>query len=183
MKKKLLVLLVATFVALTSLQAGATPISVNQWYGFGFAGATSPLTDGSGFVLPTNPAGIAAPATPWTFTLANPGTLTVLDLFDSVDRFELFDFGASLGLTSVPTGGGACGSDITCALADLDYSRGIFNLAAGLHSITGTQVAGVPGAGAFRVSARTTAVPAPSSILLFVLGLGLVAGVRLRRRN
>lgn len=183
MKKKLLVLLVATFVALTSLQAGATPISVNQWYAFGFTGANNALTDGSVAVLPTNPPGIAAPAPAWTFDLANPGTLTVLDLFDSVDRFELFDSGGSLGSTSVPTAGGACDSDITCALADLDYSRGIFALAAGLHSITGTQVAGVPGAGAFRVSARTTAVPAPSSILLFVLGLGLVAGVRLRRRN
>lgn len=180
--KSLCASLVAVCLALGSMAVAATPITVGQWYEFGFYGPATPLTDGTGLVPTTNPVAAIAPDPAWTFTLSAPGTLTFLDLFNSTDQFEIFNFGASLGLTSVPTlGGGGCGNDIACALANLDYSRGIFNLAAGSYSITGTQTLGDAGAGVFRVAAAT--VPEPGSMLLLVLGLGLAGGLLLVRRR
>src|SRR5690606_35581913 len=112
------------------------------WYTFGFEGVGTDLVSSDGFTLGTNPASIDTPDGPWTFTLAAPGTLTVLDGFLSTDRFELFDNLVSIGTTSAPIDGGTCGSDISCALGDSRYSSGIFALAAGDHSLTGTQTLG-----------------------------------------
>ena len=108
--------------------ASAGPINVGQLYGMGFNGVGSSLTGiGSSFTPPSNPTGIDPGAAPWTFSLVNPGVLTVIDLFQSSDEFEIFNFGSSLGTTSAATSGGSCGSDFTCALADKNYSRGVFN--------------------------------------------------------
>lgn len=178
--KMLLASLVATCIALTSLGAGATPITVGPWYEFAFGGPGTALVNGAG-TSATVPASLTAPDPPWTFTLSTAGTLTVLDLFISADQFEIFNFGLSLGLTSVPTSGGACGGNIACALADLDYSRGIFNLAAGSYSITGLQTIGTPGAAVFQVT--TAAVPEPGTLLLFILGIGLSGGLWFIRRT
>ena len=117
-----------------------------------------------------------------SFTLAKAGVLTVLDLFLSVDQFQIFDSTLGLlGLTSTPTDGAGCGSDFTCSLADARYSRGIFNLAAGTYSISGIQVAGIGGAGAFIV--QTSAVPLPAALPLLALGLGGLAAIRRRRKS
>ncbi len=163
------------------MAVAATPITVGPWYEFGFYGPATALTNGTGTTPTTNPVAAMAPDPAWTFTLSAPGTLTVLDLFNSTDQFEIFNFGASLGLTSAPTSGASCGGDIACALADSRYSIGIFNLAAGSYSITGTQTLGTAGAGVFQVASAT--VPEPGSTLLLVLGLGLAGGLLLVRRR
>lgn len=172
-------MLAAMAVAALPMAANAAPVSVDTWYNFGFDGVGTDLRDGSGTTLGTNPDAVEAPAGPWTFTLTSAATLFVLDLFLSVDQFELFNFGSSLGLTSVATSGGACSNDITCAIGDLDYSRGAFALAAGDYSITGTQVQGISGAGAFII--ETAAVPVPAAGVLLFGALGMLGAVRLRK--
>lgn len=177
--QKILSLVAALLISTVPLAAKADPILVNQLYGFGFGGVGSALTSSTGFIQPTNPPGIVSPDAPWTFTLASPGTLTFLDLFLSVDQFEIFDnILGSLGVTSAPIDGGTCGSDFTCALADARYSRGIFALAPGSYSITGLHVAGQSGAGAFIVE---TTVPEPGTLAL--LGLALAGFAASRRRK
>lgn len=167
MKRALAILAVAT----TPMAAGAAPVSLDTWYGFGFGDVGSGLTSGTGFIMGTNPVATPAPDGPWTFTLTSAATLFVVDLFLSLDRFELFNAGTSLGLTSAPTDGGGCGSDITCAISDGRYSRGSFFLTAGDYSITGTHVAGTPGAGAFIIQPAAVPVPAAGGLLLGALGV------------
>ncbi len=171
--------------AMSARQADATPVSVNTWYEFGFNGVGSALGSGIGTVPATNaPDGnpiVQVDDAPWTFSLAAPAQLTVLDLFNSVDEFGIFDNGNPIGATSVPVDGGTCDSNITCALGDFRYSRGFFALGAGFHSLTGTQIAGIPGAAVFEISA-IRAVPEPASLGLLgaaLAGLGLLS----RRRN
>src|SRR5207249_508896 len=84
----------------------------------------------------TNPVADQTKAPPWTFS--GPATITVLDLFLRGDRFELLDNAVSQGQTSVVVndGGGTCSNNIGNCLADLTYSRGVFVLGAGNHSLT-----------------------------------------------
>jgi len=180
--KKMKLWLAAMAVATMPAMASAAPVNIDTWYGFGFGGVGTDLTAGAGFVMGTNPDAVEAPAGPWEFTLTKKAVLRVLDLFIPVDQFEMFNFGASLGTTSAPSGGfGSCDSDITCALADAEYSRGEFLLKKGSHSITGTQVAGIPGAGAFIIDTADVPVPAAGGLLFGALGL--IGALRLRKRK
>ena len=162
--------------------ARASTVSVGQWYTFGFGGAGSSLSSGSGFILGTNPSSIAAPDPNWEFTLASGGTLLVLDGFESVDQFQISDLGSIIGTTSSPVSGSSCGSDITCALNDPNFSRATFALGAGSHSITGTALQSplLGGAGFFFISAA--AVPEPSTWAMMLVGFGAI-GFSLRRRR
>ncbi|MEC9434874.1 MAG: hypothetical protein VYD87_18375 [Pseudomonadota bacterium] len=166
-------------------QAQATPVALDTWYTFGFSGAGSSLSSGSGYALGTNPSALAAPDPAWTFLLpSGGGTLTVVDLFISSDRFMLFDFGSGIGSTGSFVEGGSCDSDISCALADSRYSRGVFSLGAGSHSITGQQTEGAGGAAAFMVSASGGApVPLPAAFGLQAGVAALLAGGALLRRR
>jgi hypothetical protein len=161
--------------------ASASPILVDgSWHEFSFDLAVSPVS-GCGGCLPTNPVAEQGTVPPWTFSGA--ATLTVVDVFTPGDRFEVFDFGASLGTTSVVpnVGFSACGGDIECALADPSFSQLVVNLGSGAHSITlhVIQNVGVSNGGAavFRVS--PAAVPEPGMLLL--VGVSLAA-VRVRRQ-
>ncbi|MEP7364097.1 MAG: PEP-CTERM sorting domain-containing protein [Acidobacteriota bacterium] len=164
-------LFLATLVLTSSPAFSAAIATDGTYYEFGFAGVGSSGTACAG-CTPTNPASDPTVDPPWTFS--GPGTLFVLDLFLSVDQFDLYDFGVLLGTTSVPTSGGGCGNDIACAILDAQYSRGTFLLGGGNHSLTIVQTAGQTGAAVFSVNAGE--VPEPSSYALLGLGLAALLG-------
>jgi hypothetical protein len=156
--------------------ASASPIGFDQWYTFGFFNVGDPLISGTGFVLGDR--SVAAPDPAWTFTCpASHCKIRITDGFLAVDQFELFDFGVSLGLTSVPSGdfGHTCGTDELGCLADAQMSHGFFTVGAGDHSLTGFHRAGIEGAGFLIVK-----VPEPATVLLIALGL-LMLGLSRRR--
>ena len=106
--------------------------------------------------------------------------LTVTDAFSSGDRFELRDFGASIGFTSVPAAPQVdCGDDPVVCLATVGMSIGSFALAAGNHSITliPSLAPGGGGAGYLQV----TGIPEPGTLLLAALGLLGLLSQRARR--
>ena len=176
MKKVLLGFFVVFALAGT---ASAGPIAVDgPWYEFGFAGVGSPGGDCSG-CSGTVPASVNAGNAPWTFS--GPATVTVLDLFLSGDRFELFDNLVSVGITSAPVAGDDCSGNIACALADPDFSRLVVSLGAGNHSLTINTLASPFGGGAAVFQVRT---PEPTSMLLLGSGLaGVAARIRRRRKT
>ena len=96
------------------------------------------------------------------------------------DRFELFDGGVSLGLTSLvaTSSTSLCVDPVTC-LADPLLSHGAFLLGAGSHSLTGIVTDSPHGGGGvfFEIT-----VPEPGSAALIGLALGIVAVVRRRSR-
>jgi hypothetical protein len=169
---------VAAGCLIASTPVSATPILTETWYEFLFGGVGSALSACSSCTPGTNPDSTYAPDAPWTFTLTGPAELVVTDAFVSVDQFELFDFGSSLGATSAPTAGGACGSDITACLADPNYSHGSYLLGAGDHSISGTTLLSGAGGGAAFFIVR--AVPEPGTWMMMLFGFAAV-GLGMRR--
>jgi hypothetical protein len=179
-KRSLITLALCALPILAVPQAEAAAITPGVYYEFGFDGVGSALGDCSGCTA-TVPASVNAGSAPWEIILTGPAVLTVLDLFLSVDRFEIFNNAGSIGQTSVPVAGGTCGGDIACALADVNYSRGIFNLVAGSYSFTGIQTAGQVGAGVFRV--ELAPIPLPAGILLLLTGMTALGGLAIRRKQ
>src|SRR6266481_5981830 len=101
----------ALAIAFTTL-ASAGPIPLGTFHEFAFTTAGTPAT-GCDPADPAGPFCIPSSGTPTNFINAPPWTflapvqgaiLTVTDAFQAGDRFQVFDFGASIGLTSVPTG-------------------------------------------------------------------------------
>ena len=156
-------------------QANATAVTTGVWYEFGFNTASgSPLISGAGFVPLVNAPGgapIVQVGTPaWTITSTTPLRLTVQDLFEPIDQFQMFNQGASLGLTSAPSNNTDlnCSNDIIACIASPGNSRGTFILAAGAESLTGDRLCTncVAGAAVFELDP----VPAPKLSPLPVLG-------------
>lgn len=181
MKKFVQAALIASGLALASSGAQAGAIVTDQWYEFNFgaAGTFAGSCDGSCVPSSGTPTTFAD-VPPWTFTSPSGGSVfTVTDAFLAVDRFEIFDFGVSLGLTSLESGSGDCGSDPVACIADSNFSSGVFNLGAGAHSITIKVVNSGTGGGAayFKLA---NAVPEPASWGLMILGF---AGLALARRR
>jgi hypothetical protein len=177
--------------ALLSAPASAGPIPFDEWLQFGFTEAGTPATGCD----PADPAGpfcvpsSGTPSTfldapPWTFSAAGSGaTLRITDVFTSGDRFEIFDFGVSLGLTSLPALDTDCGDDPVPCFANAGMSTGLFVLPAGNHSLTIIPVAALEngGTGYFQVEGTAAVVPEPATLTL--LATGLVLSVRRRRAS
>lgn len=179
MKTRIVVFGFFLIFAVSARSASATAITPDgTWLQFGFDGGGPAIACSGGCVPTTNPGASQATAPPWTFS--GPATVTVLDLFLSIDTFELFDNLVSLGISSAPLAGGGCGNDINCALADLSYSRLVVDLGPGAHSLTINNLAGASGSSVFQVASSSAAVPEPASLLLLAGGL---AGVLARRRG
>ena len=141
-----------------------SPIELGIWYEFRFFKAGSFAT-GCAVTLdcvesPGTPA-IEAENPPWTFEAPAGGAeLKVTDVANSGDRFEVFDFGESIGTTSSSASGDFCGYDPVPCFSDPIMNHGTFGLDAGPHSITIKAIQSVTGNGAayFRVDPTATTV-------------------------
>jgi hypothetical protein len=181
------VLAIAGFAAFAA-PASAGVISEYTIYEFSWLGTGGSFATGC---TPADPGGLACtpasdvPTTPadapaWTFVAPASGALFgVQDAFAMVDKFEVFDFGVSMGTTSAPPGG-ACGDSIAVCYTS-GASHGLFVMAPGAHSITIKHLEGVTGAAFFAWAAdEGSRVPTPAGAGLALLGM---AGAMVRRRR
>ncbi|MEO8037786.1 MAG: PEP-CTERM sorting domain-containing protein [Betaproteobacteria bacterium] len=135
---------------------------------------------------------LSGDALAFTFNAAGPVALTVLDGGFAGDEFEVFDHGVWLGFTSAavdsyPDSFASTQAGFDHALADNRYSRRVFMLGAGAHSVTGlmsrsalddTLVPLDATVGAVRIAA----VPEPASWSLLAGGIAALVGA-IRRRE
>lgn len=163
----------AAFVTLeTTCRVQATQINLGEWKIFEFGEAGEPAT-GNGSLGPP----------PWTFTAPDVGALLkVTDAFLAGDEFDIFDFEILIGSTStVPVDDEVSCNPPNGCFRDPSFSHGVFDLAAGPHSITITPSASPYGAGAAYF--RADPVPEPSSVLGALAFGAFGAGWMLKRRQ
>jgi hypothetical protein len=179
-------------VLATSGAAMAGPIASNIFLQFSFDN----VGDKAKGCDPADPAGNFCPASSgtvtgfldapaWTFIASAAGaTLTVIDTFASGEIFNVFDFGQLIGTTSVPSRIGVdCDDDPVVCLATPGMSFGIFNLAAGAHSLELVLTRGGQGVGYLQVADAVAQVPEPASIALMLGGLAVLWGSRRRQHS
>lgn len=192
-------LLLCSVVLVSSLAssraASAEPIDLDTWYEFSWFGQGVPATgcdpadpDGDFCIASSGTPTSPAPAPPWIFTAPGIGaTLTVVDAFNSGDRFVIFDSGLPIGSTSLPpTIGVDCGADPLVCLASADHSHGVFSLLPGPHALTIVAILSPTqsGVGYFQVTAGSDAVvPEPTTVVLIATGLASVLIARRPRRT
>jgi hypothetical protein len=178
-------LLAAGLGAAGGAYAGPVPLDTYLQFAFDQPGTGAVGCD------PADPAGlfcVPSSATPTTFldapawTFSGAGfVLTVIDVFASGDRFDIFDFGAFVGTTSLPSRAPVdCGDDPVACLATAGMSTGVFALGAGDHALTlvANRSNGL-GTGYLHIAA----LPEPASLTLALAALGLLCGLRQRRSN
>jgi hypothetical protein len=178
-----LMILTLAIVSPSRSEAGAVPFDSFQQFAFDGAGPATgcdPADPAGAFCIPSSGSLTGfLDAPPWTFAAPGPGaTLLVTDVLVAGDRFEVFDFGAPLGLTSAPLAPSDCGDDPVVCFGTPYMSSRAFILGAGAHEITINSVTGDSGTGYLKVSA----IPEPSTSALFVAGaLGTLVALRRRR--
>jgi hypothetical protein len=190
MSRKILITGAATAI----LSAVALPalavdnIVQNTWYAAQFTTGTPTAPTavfGPGILPGTSPSGVLAPSgTTWTITLTSAESLTVVDVEESGDQFAVSINGFAVGDTSLPTDGASVGECISCALANPDFSRGVFFLPAGTDTITMNFLGHIDfGDVDFFVGAPQTGVPEPATWAFMLAGFaGLGAALRNRRK-
>jgi hypothetical protein len=158
-------------------------------------------TDGSWAAFASAPSAAVRLGTPYWIDIADgsdlsfaftvpvglTGALTVVDAGFAGDRFEVFANAASLGSTSAainsyPT---SIGLDFDAALADSNFSREVFTLAAGDYLITGRMsLSALDDLGASIDASvgglNVMLVPEPATYLTLLAGLGLLTITRRR---
>lgn len=112
--------------------------------------------------------------------------LTVVDLGFSGDRYTVYDNGALLGTTGPAVNGDTSGAiefSADNALANSSFSRGVFTLGAGSHSITGVMSTSLQGLDASigAVKLEVSPVPEPATVASLLAGLALLGAVTRRR--
>lgn len=192
-------LVVALAASAFSLPAGATAFNLaadGQWQTFD-VDSIAASSGGLEWIDAQSASGYNndGSALHFVFNLLDSAFLTVVDGGFAGDRFEIFDNGVQLGFTSVPANSypNSWGTNFDAALADSNYSNGIFTLGAGQHDITGLLFAsasagGVPfdatvGAVSLAPTSGLTAVPVPGALGLFLAGSGLLGVFSRRRAN
>ena len=115
------------------------------------------------------------------FTFSGPAVLDVTDAQCLGDRFEVFDNGMSVGLTSAPSSDPACTVFVGSPPAGCDpgfmnpgFSSGTFSLGTGAHSIVIRTLAGSFNFGASCLRA-SPGVPTLPILALVLLGLAVLA--------
>ncbi|MDT7688542.1 MAG: hypothetical protein QOE46_1301 [Acidobacteriota bacterium] len=139
---------------------GSVPVG-GPWIEFAFTGTgsmatgCSPADSGGPGCSPSSGGNSAfGGKPPWTFTAPAGGAMiTVTDAFLRGDQFDVLDNNVAIGPTSAPVTTGSCGDNPDPCLVDPQVSHGVFNVAAGPHSITIRAKASPFGAGAayFRI--------------------------------
>lgn len=178
-------------LAATQAEAQAGVVSLGTWYQFGFTDAgiaatgCAPADPGGLFCTPSS----GTPSTfldapPWTFTAPAGGAIIrLVDGFSTLERFEIFDSGVSLGLTSAPNDLGDCGDDPAVCFADPDASKGTFLVAAGARSITIVPTLSPDGLGSGFFIAEDAAAAVPEPATLSLIGLAGCALYAWRRKK
>jgi hypothetical protein len=182
--------ILAAALSVPGVQAG--PLAASTWSQFSFGNAgdlargCDPADPAGAFCIPSfgTPV-VPLDAPPWTFTALANTTLVVVDVFESGDRFEVFDSGVSLGLTSTPAAAGStdCGDDPVICLGFSGMSSGMFVLGAGSHSITIVPTLAPSGGGAGYLFVGATAVDEPGETGLLAGAVIALALVRRRARS
>ncbi len=105
---------------------------------------------------------------PFTFTSASQTYLKVVDYGYDVERYNVYDNSVLLGQTSIPGNDGASASNPDSAMVSANWSRGLYTLPAGSHSIsiqitaTGSGDTSIFAEGALRVdSSNNLSAPYP----------------------
>ena len=96
----------------------------------------------------------------------NGGTFKITDAFSIDDKFEVFDFGVSIGVTPDP-GSGNFGDDPDICFADPAASSGAFALGSGPHEVTIVGIVDGQGAAYFRVDENTTPPPPTQDVYIY----------------